>query len=384
MANPVVCLAFTKDGDRCGRMTGGGVRCGIHERSFRTRVGNYGPLEDGFCSEVVGNNHWCRDPVVEGTLVCQHHLDRFNRRHEDRQRAQDNANFIRNQVMNLTMRVPAPTWQNVIRDYVEMVNVGGIDQEVALQICQRYAGTQVIVWPMTIIPDYWNWVMNGEHGPAPELQEAPWNRVGRIDRLPTQRLAALSQDTQNVHTPEVNSQTNKSVMKLLEIYNKECHGRAYRSPEWSAAKWLTYGLGSWEDVRLTVDDMVAWYNKGTCVDKNDRFYKKLLDGLYFYIYHVEDAETKKELYKRLFQECRESVGMCCQGHVSRLCNVLVGFDDAFKPPLSASEILQTEIPKIASSDLSDAEKIKQATELFDRINLAADKREEWLAAIAAY
>jgi len=99
-----------------------------------------------------------------------------------------------------------------------------------------------------------------------------------------------------------------------------------------------------------------------------------------YARRIPNEETKNEIYKRIFEECNESVGMCCDGHISRLCNVLVGFDDAFKPPVPIGELIQNEMAKIAMSEADIDEKVRQAVAFFTEHNVPEDDRLAWLEA----
>jgi hypothetical protein len=72
--------------------------------------------------------------------------------------------------------------------------------------------------------------------------------------------------------------------------------------------------------------------------------------------------------------------MCCEGHLSRLCNIFVGFDELFQPPVSVSEQLQNKLGAIALLEISTEEKIQQATQIFNELNVPQDQRAVWLEA----
>jgi hypothetical protein len=74
--------------------------------------------------------------------------------------------------------------------------------------------------------------------------------------------------------------------------------------------------------------------------------------------------------------------MCCEGHISRLCNVLVGFDEAFQPPVPFSEILYNKMAAISVMDVSTEEKIQQATTFFNEYAVPMDQRQAWLDAFS--
>lgn len=118
----------------------------------------------------------------------------------------------------------------------------------------------------------------------------------------------------------------------------------------------------------------------TCKTVNDHLYRRALDGLYILIRRMPDRDIQEELFKRAFEECYESVGMCCEGHISRLCNVLVGFDDAFAPPVPFGEILQNKMAAIYAMEVDTEEKIRQATAFFNEFAVPEAERSAWLEA----
>jgi hypothetical protein len=132
---------------------------------------------------------------------------------------------------------------------------------------------------------------------------------------------------------------------------------------------------------LTVSaDINKWFNTKDCRARDDTLYRRLLRGLVALITSEKDDERKEEMFRRCWEECNESVGMCCEGHISRLCNVLVGFDEAFQPPVPFGEILQGKMAAIAGLDVTEEEKRKQANAFFDEHKVPEADRTAWLEA----
>lgn len=129
------------------------------------------------------------------------------------------------------------------------------------------------------------------------------------------------------------------------------------------------------------DDMQRWYDAETCREVGDRLYRHLLDHLVARIRLVENAATTHELFKRLQQECAESFMMCCDGHLNRLTNVMVGFDEAFKQEVPKGMILQERMAKIALIDDVE-ERFKAATALFAELQMGHEEAGPWLDAIS--
>ena len=311
---------------------------------------------------------------------------------EQRNQRREAERLIEETVVQLLNRDPPPTWQQVTREYFNEY-FGAVENQqhlriIGMTIARRYAARQIMVWPQVLIEEYWDWLEAGEVGPEPQVQPLPvFNQPPAVVRRAAPvvpRLQALARDTQNVHTREVAEQTNESTDKLLDFYEKNCKNRRYRAPDWFAAKWLPEKYGSWDNVVRIVEDMQRWYQTHTCRTNNDWLYKKCLDALYAMIKKTEDEEARKELYKRAFEECSESVGMCCEGHISRLCNVMVGFDENFKPPVPIGELLQNAIAKIAQSEADANDKIAEATKVFNELKVPEAERLVWLEALEGF
>jgi hypothetical protein len=95
---------------------------------------------------------------------------------------------------------------------------------------------------------------------------------------------------------------------------------------------------------------------------------------------IKTSEHKEELCKRLKEELTESVGMCCEGHLSRLCNVLVGFDDAFTTVVSKSEMLQKKMAEIAGLELTTRTKKMRAKKVLRELEIPVAEHAAWLDA----
>jgi hypothetical protein len=89
---------------------------------------------------------------------------------------------------------------------------------------------------------------------------------------------------------------------------------------------------------------------------------------------------KQELEIRLWQEMVDSLGMCCDGHITRLANVLCGFDDAFVPELSPAEKLQNRMAVIAQMEDSILQ-TAEALAAFKEFNVPRDQWEAWVDAL---
>lgn len=194
-------------------------------------------------------------------------------------------------------------------------------------------------------------------------------------------LAALARDNQNVHTREVNQQTEDGIRILCNtIVNPTQDTRKTLVGTWCAT--LPDG---WERIYAVYRDVEKWFGTEHCrtvpPQIPDKLYYRTIRGLVAYILRVDNPETRTELFKRAYEECKDSVGMCCDGHLARLVNVLVGFDDAFKPPVSQGDLIQNRMSAISAMSVPADEKIRLAHTFFTELGIGVDERIPWIDAL---
>jgi len=140
--------------------------------------------------------------------------------------------------------------------------------------------------------------------------------------------------------------------------------------------WLTrYGSAT----NKVIADMKEWGSRKTVMGDSENVYRIVLRGLWAKI--KESDSLKDELIARLWEECNEALEMCADGHVARLVNVMVGFDDKFGNILSPKEYFQNNIALISKSDSPHLFKIEHVTRLMDEINMPTEERAAWLEAL---
>jgi hypothetical protein len=207
---------------------------------------------------------------------------------------------------------------------------------------------------------------------------AEWRaRQNQHAHLP--ELGRMAHDSQNVHTTAVTEQTNKNMEILLAI------------TDIPVAQATLYEIKqAWDKIYVSVkvdnriyEDMKKWWNQTSCTQQNDYLYRRLLRRLWFKIKSTENEETRTELTKRLQQECAEAFGLCCAGHINRLCNVLVGFDERFVQEFKKGDttILQNRFAQIAQIE-DDVEKYRQATGVIAELGLTTEEAAPWLDSLA--
>lgn len=210
-----------------------------------------------------------------------------------------------------------------------------------------------------------------------EEEIAFWQELHRMPRavVPQSDLHRLSLDGQSVHTKEVSKQTNETLKLLLETPVEPDDVSSLDRITW---EWCDkpYNPGS-KAFRDVMKDMRRWYAVSECRTENDWLYKRALDGLWA---RIKVSPMKDELLQRLWEEAYESLKMCCEGHISRLCNVFVGFDEAFKPQVSVGELLQQKMAAIAEKDIPIERKVGEAWLVFEELKIPREQRLDWIEA----
>ena len=186
---------------------------------------------------------------------------------------------------------------------------------------------------------------------------------------------AFTKDTQNVHTKVVSDQMNDSLHILLSIPVP----RNQKTLDEIATAFANE-VYTEANIGLVYKDMKQWGNTSEIFQANDYLYRRALRGLWAKIQTYE-GETRKELIKRLWEECLEATGLCATGHISRLSNVLVGFDEKFQPQVSIQEMFQNAMANISKMDRTIEEKHTMARKVMDEMKIALEERETWLEAL---
>lgn len=412
-----VCFAVKANGQPCTVQAWRGIRddhpdhlhfCGTHKHSYRRMARDVGlgappdalgirpPIHhtEGRCLSTVmvwdgmplrHVTQWCPNAAVEGSHVCAEHGARQAARAERAAARPNNTEIARTLVAALVETQPLLRWREAL-DILAAMN------DVPLPARRRAAWTyyrrpevrreMLPEWrhaPPWRFHHYWTWVINGRQGPEPDLNGNPLLlNPGAVPFVPGRQpaLGALARDTQNVHTRVVSDQTNKATETLLAIKVPETQ----QTEKTMTLVWLGILGVSYGSYLRVAQDVNRWFNTKDCRVQDDNLYRKLLRGLVAMLNAEKDDERRSELFRRLWEECQEAVGMCCEGHISRLCNVLVGFDEAFQPPVPFGEILQSKMSAIAGLDVSDEEKRRQANAFFDEHGTPQEERVAWLDA----
>lgn len=396
---PLQCAGVKANGLRCGVLTrnepgeDGHVRCGTHGRIYENGLRRiqdenalYGPPIPGACSHVMPGRRCGIHATPNG--LCQGHanvaeraaarlrlraanqLAEVARREQQRRDEENHANQLAEQAFNENPRL---LWSGYANRWYHQLVVNNafrfvVFERACIILCQlMHPGEN----PHVTFRGYYFRLMNpglpGLRGGHHEDQPPPLRDLERIAR-----------DAQSVHTRVVTVQTNKGLDKLL----------AYPVPKEQvtcleiARMWLDrpankINMDLFEQV---LTDMTRWYKTPSCKENNDYLYKRALDGLWAIISQITDKSVHTEVCKRLREELRESYKMCCEGHISRMVNVMVGFDDSFKQNIPVGELLQHRMSAIAALGLETADAVARATQVLIELAVPQDQHSAWLDA----
>jgi hypothetical protein len=386
------CSALTGTYDQCTNAAWvGETMCRIHIRAHARYDERFGPHIPGMCAVVDSPNGRCENAHEPNQLLCMQHRHARERRIALREMEEEEERRIEETYQEYMAHNPLMRWQDVFDELANRAGLpigfpGYVRWNVARGAAQLYFETEQVNPEqhnnILYFHRIWRWIRHGRHGPVPlpaaEMQgPVPHHPHPPPPQVP--RLQALAQDQQNVHTREVSQQTNDSTRKLLEVVVP----LQQKTEQTLMLSWyaLPNAPAHYKILKVAID-INKWFNTETCREQGDKLYKHLLRGLVAYISQVHDAETKQELWRRAYQECDESVGMCCEGHITRLCNVLVGFDEAFQPPVPFAEILQNKMAAIFMMDVPTEEKIQHATTFFNEYAVPDEERHAWLDALS--
>jgi hypothetical protein len=136
------------------------------------------------------------------------------------------------------------------------------------------------------------------------------------------------------------------------------------------------------EINKVMTDVEVWWKRPTTYSRDDKLYKKCLRGLWWTIKQYK-GEVREELEKRLWDELRDGAiphSVCTQGHMARLSNVMVGFDEAFVQPVPVGEILQQKMAAIYGMEVGYEEQLRLATDVLVELKIPREQYAEWLSA----
>jgi hypothetical protein len=190
-----------------------------------------------------------------------------------------------------------------------------------------------------------------------------------------QLLGRLSNDAQNVHTTIIVNYTTESVNAILNIERPDEYKKMHPIKDIFCEIIL--------ECPFTINSLLQFTNRYLSVIYDDdiyglgpEIYQRVTDAIWYYI---KQSPHKEDLCKRFAEELRDSVGMCAQGNLSRLCNVLGGYLDTIKEQKSINEIIGDKLSAISkNTTLSEFRRLQMAKQAFEEVRLPKEQWRVWL------
>lgn len=206
------------------------------------------------------------------------------------------------------------------------------------------------------------WDPHGDLGPLQEHEE--------VEEL-QDNLIGFAADRQNIHREvTVNEVVKKTIEKVIMIpvpaeYRWNMETVSKTPGEIIAECKLSIAAGKLLIEKYTSDE--------TIYDMVSGIYGKTLDSVWLYIKEHSDKEV---LIKTLKTELEDNIGMCAQGNLTRLCNVLQGYLDEMPKP-SIAEILGDLLPPIKA--IKDRKvRREKALQIMRTHNVPDEEQDVWL------
>jgi len=361
------CITMVTSEYRCTKeQMEGQERCTKHHAKQVKREEAAGPIREGGCSVILTNGKRCQTFSSERGM-CTRHANAAERARlaaerkiaEDALIEQRSEHFRLNNIdWRLCIQLMLTEWRNHT-----------VESRVFWNVCQRVTLGQGST--INDLEDYYNEIRFMQILPY-EQGDVPVNPPPGAPKGDLQRLA---EDSQNVHTKEVSEQTEK-LTKLLLAQTICSEQRTLQILTMKFSRFCR--IDKMSQLLTVLTDMNLWYEKPTCITEGDALYRHLLDAT---VSKIEASPLKKELYKRAYQETTESVGLCCQGHLSRLINIFSGFDSEFSTPVSNNELLQIKMAHIAGTESPAENKVREAEDALRELNIPKEQWANWIDAL---
>ena len=187
-------------------------------------------------------------------------------------------------------------------------------------------------------------------------------------------LEVFSRDKQNVHTTQSVKMTKEIVARVLKIAVPEEYRWNPRTVSKTPGEIIVECRLRPNSVAQFISRYIASEN---IYEMGVGIFGKVLDSVWQYI---RNSENKEDLCKILAQELRDNEGMCLQGNLTRLCNVLAGYLEGVGPQESQAERLGRELPKLMEID-NEALRMETARGVLRDAGVAEAEWAPWLEAL---
>lgn len=184
-------------------------------------------------------------------------------------------------------------------------------------------------------------------------------------------LARFAADNQNVHTTQTVNVTKQIVERILKIHVPS----EYKWSKQLCSKTPGDIIMTCKLTTKAAWQMIAKYCQDESIyEMEPGIYGKTLDGVWQYILNSPD---KEDLSRCLKQEMEDNIGMCAQGNLSRLCNILAGYMEGVGSQESLAEILGREFTKLMEIE-NLQERLTKALSILKENNVPVTEWKLWV------
>jgi len=202
--------------------------------------------------------------------------------------------------------------------------------------------------------------------------------------VPGSTLADLANDDENIHTRPIRQETARAIQILMKDYLQK-YSYAEELLILIRTMWFHLLTAPLPDWAIVLDEPLCdeFYMDLLITSNFDTKYSDLLQSIWTYACD-QPIEIRSQIAIRLAEEVIDGEGMCPQGKMSRLLNVLRGFHpelDAI-PAISISEQLQSRMAVISAMPI--AERAAAASAVFAELSISEAIQAEWMNALLEF
>jgi len=186
-------------------------------------------------------------------------------------------------------------------------------------------------------------------------------------------LAALAHDPQNIHTAVVVQKVKETVQKVLQIPVP---------PEYQTETLKTSGeiiLECGLSKKAAWQMMAKYCQDDDIYDLGYGIYARVLNSVWQFVKASPDSEGMKRILKA---EMEDNIGMCAQGNLSRLCNILSGYLEGINVDVkSKNETIGERLAPLMEID-NIAERAAAGLVILEELDVPAEEHNIWLQPLA--
>lgn len=198
-----------------------------------------------------------------------------------------------------------------------------------------------------------------------------------LPAAPIGELQQFAQDRQNVHTKQMVEKTHEVIKRVTTI--KVDAGYTWSRTTMSKTPGEIIASCTLP-VPAAIQMMTYYSSQESIYGAGEAIYGKVLDSVWQYI---KNSPDRTDLCKILRSELTDNIGMCAQGNLTRLCNVLAGYlDGVGETSESPNEIVQRKLPKLMEIE-DENERIQAAKKILTDAGMPTNQWNDWLEPLYA-